>query len=391
MRVLLLIPFLLNVCETFAQLRSSEYHPVFLNACDSTPLIDVKWRLENSEEKVVYSSPWYVEDGRYRVQLTESDNYFVFIEPFMLGSFYDDSLPIRKIQIDIVDQIYFDTIFVQQLELNVCVCSPPSTQFFECGEPADGFKEVRFPEGQLMVQGTFKEGYLQDTLFEYYLDGTLRKWTVYVKGRFRFQEFHPNGIIARDRNPRNGKDITYYSNGQIEQEERWKKRLFSRKTRFRSKSYYEDGTLKDERTKRKNLRYDTQGRLTDKLQRKRDEKLYSFWSNLIHKYDYRYYEYSWTQYDTLGNVISIHEFPEGDSFSNYYPEQLSKVKFFKYFVIYFYEEGNQVLKIQYERSVNDKDWYDVYKMEDNEWIFDRKVDSKELNEIWKKYRVQKQH
>lgn len=382
MQELLLIVLLFFSLNSLSQSGPSDYSPVFLNSCDSSSIIpDLQWRLENSEGRIIYKTPWLIEHGKYRIRIDLEDDYYVFIEPYSLGSFYIDSLPVRKIHMKRADRTYLDTIIIHNLELNVCVCSPPSTQFFECGVPAEGNQKLHYPNGQLMVQGTFKDGYLQDTLFEYNLDGSLRKWTTYKKARFRFREFYPDGTIAKDSDPIKGVEITYYSNGQVKQEEYWRKRRLSRKTKFNSKSYYQDGTLKDYRTKRKNLRYDSDGHLTAKLKRSRDEKFYTLWTKLIHRYNYDYFKYDWTIYDTNSNVLLESNFSSDDFFTNYYPETLRDVLSSEYNSIVKYESGRAVLKIEYSHSLADGKMFNVFRKENDAWIFDRKVKSNELFDV----------
>lgn len=97
--------------------------------------------------------------GHYKLR-HKSDDYNITRGPF------------SEITIDGKERIIFDSIYLPMIiesgyyELDLYT-------YMKCGEYIDGYQEEYYHNGNIRLKGTFKSGYLIDTLYQYRLDGTL--------------------------------------------------------------------------------------------------------------------------------------------------------------------------------------------------------------------------
>ena len=165
-----------------------------------------------------------------------------------------------------------DTLNLPFIKEHVCVCTPPPTNYITCGDSVMGVQEDYYFNGKLRAKGTFENGYLTDTLFEYDRNGVIRKLTIPVKLKgeikkgFIVYSYYPNGNLERYYNNKKKIIQEFYPNGNLKSEDK-----FSKFSSYR-KEYNENGKLAKLDNKKWTIYYNEDGETTSKEKKEKWHK-----------------------------------------------------------------------------------------------------------------------
>lgn len=189
--------------------------------------------------------------------------------------------------------------------------------YFVCGMLCQGYQEDFYPDGKIKIRGTFKDGFVTDSLVEYYSNGKIQRET-----RNQRDGIHTNRYdnLGRKTNyfwsARRGymvyggwREIIYFSNEKINLD------ISDIGHIVKIEGYYPNGNLKIKQTKKKRIEYYESGNIKTIYCWKANKEF----DNTIDNESIYYYTFQIKvkNYDEKGKLIN-EEYKEEDG--NSYPQ-----------------------------------------------------------------------
>ena len=223
--VLVFFYAVLLALETSAQII---YKPVFIDQCTQEEVNNVFWYIKDSSRSYsdLLNSPEEVElprRGTYQVA------YQVAFQ--RAGYFFD--VEVRS------SGINSDTFLLERLNFKIYISNPPHSEYFECGELANGEIVDFYLDGKIRMKGVFEDGQPVDSLFSYYRNGQLSELSISSGNGWKKILYFENGQLKSTFDSKRRIDIEYYENGQIKRE-----RIKRIRHYYLEKEYFRNGTLK---------------------------------------------------------------------------------------------------------------------------------------------------
>ncbi len=327
------------------------YEPIFINQCTKEVENHVFWYLtdsfkmygfENLESKPV-NLP---KPGFYNLHIN-IDNPTITIE-------------IKS------NKVNRDTIFLKRLELGIYISNPPHSEYFDCGNLANGKIVDFFANGNIRTKGTFKKGQPIDTLFEYHRNGKLSKLFIPRK-KWKKVTYFENGQLKSVYDTKKRFEKEYYQNGQLKKEEFWNRKYILKSTEFDL-----NGNVIKTINKREQKKFNKSGIVIEKIHRKEIlvfDRLFA-----KHRYDRKnkFYEYQWETFDHHnGELRRKIIFNSYDYLMSPFPDSLKQIKEFSFEKILFYKNGRESKKMELNYVFENNDFVKkifIYRKEDDKWI-----------------------
>lgn len=232
---------------------------------------------------------------------------------------------------------------------------------YKCGDtPCEGYKETYHTNGKLHVAGTFKNGFVVDTLKKYDANGQLlvikhpNTKTGFIK------EFYNNGEVKRYANNATKACTYYYSTGQM--------RLsytYEDGQRKNITQYYENGTVRLAQKGNTQTAYYPNGNVAYKMTRSEIYKM----NRIVNNNDFRFYDYEFVAYNEFGVQVTKASFSGSDvEYSNGFPLSIKDVKLTDFEeIIYSDNAGNEIKKEVYDASTTSRTKKTTFLMENGTW------------------------
>ncbi|RWW99551.1 hypothetical protein EPI11_11400 [Flavobacterium cerinum] len=189
--------------------------------------------------------------------------------------------------------------------------------YFVCGKPAYGYQEDFYPDGKIKIRGTFKDGFVTDSLVEYYSNGKLQRKVRYKKDGVHTDRYDSLGKkTSYFWSARRGymvyggwREIIYFSNEKINLD------ISEIGHIVKIEGYYPNGNLKIKQTKKKRIEYYESGNIKTIYSWKANKEF----DNTIDNESIYYYTFQIQvkNYDEKGRLIN-EEYKEEDG--NSYPQ-----------------------------------------------------------------------
>ncbi len=208
----------------FVQAQLS-YQPVILSQCSNEELDFYTVTITGKGEKYK-SFDNSLELARKVIEIKDTGTYQLNIGMISAREFISQTIHFKSFK------AYTDTFNVQALIYNRCVCSPPAENYFWCGEDPHGQVTDYYYDGSVRARGNFDNGYIIDTLQEYYRNGQLKSLRVKLKGTknsfgnkvtlWDVKDFSKEGILVHHYNNKKEFIKDYYSSGQLKKHNKFK-------------------------------------------------------------------------------------------------------------------------------------------------------------------------
>ena len=235
-----------------------------------------------------------------------------------------------------------DTFFTKRITLKQFII--PSSEYLECGNPANGKLTDYYFNGKTRMKGIFENGQPIDTLFSYNRSGQLTE--IFIS------------------NKKGWKKINYFKNGHTKSEE-----TKSKKNKQTLKEYYQNGVLKRTQNHKSLEIYNQDKVAIEKITRKEILIFERLFKKKKHGRD-KFYEYKWKSFDNRG-IIKREMFFDSDHFEGKpFPDSVRQIDDFLFEKIIFYFNGKEFKKItiEYDMNNNFSKKLVLFRKEGKEWI-----------------------
>ena len=348
MKSLLVFAVVLFSAKSFAQIK---YAPVFVDPCTNQEL-DYGIVISDSNANEFFDHGLFTSEYR----LPQLGQYKLHAE-------WEEF----EVVVQITTQNQKDTFLIPNLQIPICVCSPPNKQYEFCGQIAEGYHVDFYQEGKIRREGTFKNGLPTDTVKTYFYTGEIKEYHIPQKGGDKHVAFYQNGNLKRLADTKKDRYEDYYESEQL-----------SSLTQFRRKhieeEYFENGQLKREQDEQKEVRYSQSGLVTDILKRK---MAYGRFSRR-----YRFYEIYWKRFNNKDQVqseitFSMDEYPR-------YPQEITEIDRNNIEQIVQFNEGKRTQKIVVNSDYVEGEFVystTIFEQREGDWVEVRTGTLEALNEF----------
>lgn len=335
------------------------YAPVFINPCSGEEEL-VTWFLSDSS-KEDYSAE---EEDFRKITLPHAGTYQLYY-----------NYPKPPISITVPQQdIYRDTLLLEQLQLVRKSGLPPVFEYYDCDSLADGLVVTYYYNKNKRVVGSFDKGQPIDSTFYYYRNGQLKRLLVASEKIGIRIDFYENGQKKLFYDFDNGVLKDYYSDGQLESSSILSKRGFPTLTK-----YYPNGQLKSKSNDESCKRYDRKGVVREKITSK---------TTKAKNANYPLYQYYWSSYDSTKTLTRVVEFEAKRLPFLPLPHHLKQVdpEYLKEIILY--KKGNPTYKIRFlyisEPHQDFKQKLFLHKIEGKKWIQQQTAPAEEVYQLLEK-------
>lgn len=341
--------YILILILTQTLFGQTTYEPIFINQCNNESEKDVIWYLTDSSK--AYGMENYESKS---IELPKAGFYNLYIKL--------DSLPIA-VEIT-ANKANRDTIFLKKLELAIYVSNPPHSDYFECGNLANGKITDFYANGNLRTKGTFKDGQPIDTLFEYYRNGKLSELLIPRK-KWKKITYFTNGQIKSILDTKKKYKKDYYLNGNLKKEDYWNRR------HLKITEYNESGNVIKTKNNKEQNKFNKNGIVIEKISRKEILVFDRIFAKNKYDRNTRFYEYKWDTFDENGTIKRRIIFNINGFLNSPFPDSLKQIDEFQFEKILFYENGKESKKIEFNYVFENNDAIKkmfVFRKEEEEWI-----------------------
>lgn len=232
---------------------------------------------------------------------------------------------------------------------------------YNCGTtPCEGYKKALYTNGQVQIEGTFKNGIVVDTLKEFTKDGGMtRIFCPDTKNGFE-KQFYGNGKIKRIFDNKSNKCTYYYENGKV-----WLTYTNNAGQRSEITQYYENGQVRLVQNNNTQKAYYTNGKLAYKCKRSEEYKM----NRIFSETDVRFFTYEYEAYNEAGVKVTDATFKATEmDFKNGFPLSITEVSEKDFNCIVYYDEaGKPVRKMECELTSNTRYKKVTYVYEFGKW------------------------
>lgn len=359
MKISLYILFTILSQTMFGQIT---YKPIFINQCTKEIENDVFWYLTDSIETYgienYESKPIKLpKTGLYNLHFNTLDNTPMVVE--ITGN-----------------SVNRDTILLKRLELTIYVSNPPRSNYFDCGNLANGKIIDLYANGKIRTKGIFKDGQPIDTLFEYHRNGKLSELFI-PKKKWKRITYFDNGQIQSIYDTKKRFKKEYFQNGQLKKEEKWNKRYISKTI-----EYDENGNVSKIENKKEQKKFNQHGILIEKIQRKEILVFDRIFAKNAYDRHNKFYEYKWEIFDEKGTIKRNITFDSHGFSMSPYPDSINQIDDYSFNKISFYENGTESKKIEFKYVFENNDYINkmfFYRKEEDAWIEEKTVIAKKVH------------
>ena len=319
----ILILFISN--SIFAQIV---YEPVFINQCTQKEEDSYFWWISDSS----HTNIWMDTIDYKSVTLSKSNKYNLF--------YNIDEKPL-EITIPKV-KLATDTFFIKRINLRMFIYTPPHIEYYDCDSIANGKIIDYYYTGTKRAEGVFKDGQLIDTIVTYFRNGNIEEVFIPEAKNWKRINYYEDGKIKTISDTKKRYSIVYYRNGQIKEKTSW-----SKKNKESRQEYFQNGNIKAIERYKKIERYDINGFLSEKINRKEKLKLQRFFAKKTSYKKQRIYNYKWTFFGHKGSIERIVSFDSNGISMNNFPEHINQIENYMYKEIIYLDEGNEYKRIKF--------------------------------------------
>ena len=324
LRILLYILILLSTESIFGQIT---YEPIFLNQCTGELDKTQFWWLIDSTEIYNLDTIEYK-----RVVLPKSGSYKLY---------YDINEEPINLTINNYELVK-DTFLVKRINHVIYISTPSFSEYYDCDSLANGRIIDYYFSGNKRIEGRFKNGQLIDSMLTYYRNGQIAEIFIPNKNTWKKVEFYEQGQIKSICDTHKRYSEEYYSNGQMKKEDSW-----SRKYKWKTQEYFQDGTLNLTQNDKTQERYSSNRNLREKITRKEILKFNRFFARKSSYKKRKFYKYEWSFFDNKGNLERKIIF-NGSGFKlKVFPENIDQIEEYMLNEIIFFKEGIMYKKLEF--------------------------------------------
>jgi len=169
---------------------------------------------------------------------------------------------IENYTIDLKAGLTIETIHDPKIMLRLPSTLDANFVYETCGKLSEGYQEEFYPDGRIKIRGTFKEGFIKDSVAEYFSNGKRKYQCQYKKKEVLTTRYDSiNGKTSIYWSQR-GSFMIYHSHSSTvffpNQTVNWIRSDI--KNIITIREYYPDGTLKLKQTKNRRTEYYTNGK-----------------------------------------------------------------------------------------------------------------------------------
>lgn len=159
--------------------------------------------------------------------------------------------------VDLKEGLTIETCHDPKIMLRVPWIVDPDFIYLVCGTPCQGYQEDFYSDGKIKIRGTFKDGFIADSLVEYHSNGKMQRETRKQKDGIHTSRYDNLGrktnyfwsarrgyMVYSDR-----REITYFPNEKINLD------ISDIKHVIKIEGYYPNGNLKIKQTENKRIEY----------------------------------------------------------------------------------------------------------------------------------------
>lgn len=289
-------------------------------------------------------------------------------------------LDIDNVYLDVNIQSYGvinDTFNIPKLVFKYIHSDKTYSEFTYCEETANGQIIDYFYNGNIRVKGNFENGMPADTMWVYYRTGELH--SVFVKNddnEYVKTVYYKSGKVKKLYSFKDNWENEFYLSGDLKS----KLKLITNNS-FLYLENYENGQIKERKTKNKLLQFYENGNLKTRVTTKNiNVERKNPRNDIPNKYNRLY---SYTSYDSASNKIAFVQYEGMENFGFYYfIYGISKIRPFSFRKVILYNEGKAYMKYDFEVVFEDEIYKTimyVYKKEGGKWV---KKETKEAEEIF---------
>lgn len=322
------------------------FKPVFINQCEHYEDHSVFWLLYDSTQ--IYNLQDY---NQNQVKLPDLGVYFLELE---LGK------PLIRIEITSYG-IQQDTFFTPKIELAQYISNPPHSEFFNCDSLINGFAIDNYYNGNIRLEGHFKNGQPLDTLKQYYRTGAILEMNILNKKNRQYLDYYRNGQVKSHYHVNKRYHKKYYKDGQIYIDKTWNRRFHVSES-----EYFDNGSLKVSSSPSEKLVFLKNGALQAKHTRKKRALLKTS----------QWCDYTWEIFDSLEHKTAQIEYGSNGFSSGFYPDSIKQIDYYLFNKVVTYKNNKKAYKVVMS-YVKENDKYArkliLYKWEEDQWKEIRKV------------------
>jgi len=324
------------------------YKPVFIDQCTDSLTENPFWWISDSDCNSYNLTDFTSTD----VRLPKLGEYYLNLE---IGE------EPEIINIDKYGEIV-DTFYTKRVQLAIWVSNPPHSEFFDCDSLANGHVTDFYYNGNIRLIGNFSNGQPIDTLKKYYRSGVMQE--LYIPNKRHRQQiyYYKNGQIRSDYNYSKKYSKEYYESGELKKEEFWNRKYHTEKF-----EYYKNGQLKLKEYKKIQIRYFSNGLISNQTTRKEVLIL----ERIFTKYGTPWFEYKCDFSDSLGNKLAFVQYG-GNSFTlGNFPDSLSQIKDYQFDKILLFKNGQEFNKVDFKYEKEGADYVKkliLYEKKGDIWV-----------------------
>lgn len=348
MKSLLVFAVVLFYAKSFAQIK---YAPVFIDPC-THQVVGYGSTISDSNANEFFDHGLFTTEYR----LPQLGQYILHAD-------WEEF----EVVVQITSENQKDTFLIPNLQIPICVCSPPNKQYDFCGQIAEGYHVDFYQEGKIRREGTFKNGFPTDTVKTYFYTGEIKEYHIPQKRGDKRVAFYQNGNLKRLADTKKERYENYYESGQLSSLTQFKRKQIE-------EEYFENGRLKREQNERKEVRYAQSGFVTDILKRKIAFGIFSR--------RYRWYEIRWKRFNSKDEVqfeitLIMDEYPR-------YPKEITEIDRNDIEQIVLFKEGKPTQKIVVNSDYVEGEFVystTIFEQTEGDWVEVRTGTLEALNEF----------
>lgn len=288
-------------------------------------------------------------------------------------TFEDDWLEYLKVEIN-EHGLNTDTFYTRKLSFT----SHHNAVFRECDNPANGKVIDYYTTGKVRSSGTFRNGYVIDTLRKFFFSGAIQELFIPIekKGKLRHY-YYENGQLKTEYNSKSRVWNEYFDSGQLKRKSTW-----DRKSNTTLLYYNENGKLLSSKTYKEKKKYHSNSQIKDDFTRKEVNKLNRFFS----KDKIRFYDYKWTNYTASGQKKYQISFSSTDFGSRDFPDSIQDISDYLFDKVVFFQNGVITDKLEVEHGIEEGKYMTRlfwYKKEGGDWRIQKKMSVNQVYQMFK--------
>ena len=316
-----------------------QYSATFVAPCSNEEMKPL-YRLERDSKK-------FYPNNKNVCTLPKAGTYLLYA-----GS----NLPVDVITID-AQGLTEDTVQYQTVTESTSKSSGENL-YWCCNKLCDGVQTIRYSNGAVRLEGTFKKGKLVDMFTSYYPNGQISKQINPVKSLET--SYYDNGQLKKKVNTTTKSQVYYYPNGQL-----WTKSQRKGEATDELVQYYDNGKVYLEQKGKVRKVYYKNGQLAYKMKRS-EPYWYSRW---LEKSEFKFFVYDYKAYSKQGTLLTEAQFTGADfDYPQGFPKTLSEVPEKEIEHIVFYNKaGERVKKHQIAYITSKRYEKRTFVYESNKW------------------------